>query len=97
VLWPLAPRGHAPLRSLAEGSLFAYCGSSVAARHRGAEEEFLERFFLLLAKLLGAYVASFCVVRLIACASFPLIKSRPKTCSAKKLLCALQSTRKFSI
>jgi hypothetical protein len=41
VLWPLAPRGHAPLRSLAEGSFFVCCGSSVAARHRGAEEEIL--------------------------------------------------------
>jgi hypothetical protein len=41
VQWPLAPRGHAPLRSLAEGSGIVCCGSSVAARHRGAEEEIL--------------------------------------------------------
>jgi hypothetical protein len=41
VRWPLAPRGHAPLRSLAEGSAVVCCDSSVAARHRGAEEEIL--------------------------------------------------------
>jgi hypothetical protein len=39
--WPLAPRGHAPLRSLAEGSLYVCCACVVAARHRGAEEEIL--------------------------------------------------------
>ena len=33
--------GHAPLRSLAEGSVLVCCVSSVAARHRGAEEEIL--------------------------------------------------------
>ena len=31
--------GHAPLRSLAEGNGVVCGGSSVAARHRGAEEE----------------------------------------------------------
>jgi hypothetical protein len=44
VWWPLAPRRHAPLRSLAEGSVVVCCGSSVAARHRGAEE-ILEKIF----------------------------------------------------
>ena len=46
VPWPLTPRGHAPLRSLAEGSAVVCCGSSVAARHRGAEEEILFMIFL---------------------------------------------------
>jgi len=32
-------RGHAPLRSLAEGSEFVNSASSEAARHQGAEEE----------------------------------------------------------
>jgi hypothetical protein len=45
VLWPLAPRGHAPLRSLAEASEVVCCGSSVAARHRGAEEEIFLTIF----------------------------------------------------
>jgi hypothetical protein len=40
--WPLHPRGHAPLRSLAEGNLFAQNESSLAARHRGAEEKYWE-------------------------------------------------------
>jgi hypothetical protein len=42
------------LRSLAEGSVFVNCARLVAARHRGAEEDFLKRFFLLLTKFGGA-------------------------------------------
>jgi len=52
--WPLAPRGHAPLRSLAEGKVVANIWGAVAARHRGTEEEFPENFFLLFTKFLGA-------------------------------------------
>jgi hypothetical protein len=44
--WPLAPCGHAPLRSLAEGNLVAQNESSLAARHRGAEEKICERYFV---------------------------------------------------
>ncbi len=51
VQWPLAPRGHAPLRSLAEGSGAVNCACVVAARHRGAEEEIflcsLVKYFLI--------------------------------------------------
>jgi hypothetical protein len=43
--WPLAPCGHVPLRSLAEGRLFVNFGIVKAARHRGAEEEICERYF----------------------------------------------------
>ena len=44
--WPLAPRGHAPLRSLAEGKVFVNIRCFVAARHRGAEENFCEIYFV---------------------------------------------------
>ena len=37
--------GHAPLRSLAEGNVFANTWGIVAARHRGAEEEFSGKDF----------------------------------------------------
>jgi len=40
------PRGHAPLRSLAEGKVFVNLQYFVAARHRGAEEIFYERYFV---------------------------------------------------
>ena len=36
------------------GSEVVCCGSSVAARHRGAEEDFLKILLLLLTKFLGA-------------------------------------------
>jgi hypothetical protein len=35
------PHGHAPLRSLAEGRTIVNIGYTLAARHRGAEEDFL--------------------------------------------------------
>jgi len=40
------PRGHAPLRSLAEGNLFVNISRIVAARHRGAEGKISERNFV---------------------------------------------------
>ena len=40
-------RGHAPLRSLAEGKASVNIASSSAARHRGAEEELGKRYFFI--------------------------------------------------